>query len=68
VAGNRVNRHLAALLDQLARMENWLRHRGRAELRLCDRTVLREGFERLGPQAGSVAEQVNDFLQELDLP
>lgn len=68
VAGNRINRQMAALLDQLTRMETWLRHRGRAELRLCDRTVLREGFERLGPQAGIVAEQVNDFLQELDLP
>jgi ParB-like chromosome segregation protein Spo0J len=68
VAGNRVNRQLAALLDQLARMETWLRHRGRSELRLCDRAVLRDGFERLGPQASSVAEQVNDFLQELDLP
>jgi ParB-like chromosome segregation protein Spo0J len=29
VAGNRVNRQLAAVLDGLARMENWLRHRPR---------------------------------------
>jgi ParB family transcriptional regulator, chromosome partitioning protein len=68
VAGNRVSRQLAALVDQLGRMENWLRHRGRAELRLCDRSVLRCGFERLHTQAAAVAEQVEDFLRELDLP
>jgi ParB-like chromosome segregation protein Spo0J len=68
VAGNRVNRQLAAVLDGLARMENWLRHRGRGELRLCDRGVLRGGFQRLGGQAAAVAEQVGDFLRELHLP
>jgi hypothetical protein len=59
---------LAAVLDGLARMENWLRHRGRGELRLCDRGVLRGGFQRLGGQAAAVAEQVGDFLRELHLP
>jgi ParB-like chromosome segregation protein Spo0J len=68
VAGNRVNRQLAALLDQLARMENWLRHRGRGELRLCDRGVLCPGFQRLGTQTPVVAELVEDFLRELHLP
>jgi len=68
VIGNRVNRQLAALLDQLGRMENWLRHRGRAELRPCDRAVLRPGFQRLQPQASTVAEAVDDFLRELHLP
>lgn len=68
VAGNRVNRQLAAVLDGLARMENWLRHRGRGELRLCDRGVLRGGFQRLQAQAATVAEQVEDFLRELHLP
>jgi hypothetical protein len=68
VAGNRVNRQLAALLDQLGRMENYLRHRGRAELRLCDRAVLQGGFERLRTQTPAVTELVEDFLQELHLP
>ena len=27
-AGNRISRQLASLLDQLARMANWLRHHG----------------------------------------
>ena len=31
-AGNRVSRQLAALLDHLARMGNWLRHHGRGDL------------------------------------
>ena len=68
VAGNRVSRQLSSLLDALARMENWLRHRGRAELRLCDRDVLRESFQKLATQTGSIGELTEDFLQELHLP
>jgi ParB-like chromosome segregation protein Spo0J len=68
VPGNRVSRHLASLLDGLDRMENWLRHRGRGELRLCDREVLREGFQKLTAQTRSVGELTEDFLKELYLP
>jgi hypothetical protein len=67
-SGNRVLRQLGGLLGGLSRMENWLRHRGRGELRLCDRGVLRGGFQRLQSQAATVAEQVADFLRELHLP
>jgi hypothetical protein len=63
--GNRVNKQLAALLDQLARMETWLCHRGRAELALCDRKVLRDGFERLSRQARSAAELTDEFVRDL---
>jgi hypothetical protein len=67
-AGNRISRRLAGLLDDLSRLETWLRQRGRSELRLCDREILRSAFQRLPPPALAVAELVEDFLQELDLP
>ena len=67
-AGNRVSRQLGSLLDALARMENWLRHRGRGELRLCDRDVLRESFQKLTEQTRGVSELAEDFLKELHLP
>jgi ParB-like chromosome segregation protein Spo0J len=68
VPGNRISRNLASLLDGLDRMENWLRHRGRGELRLCDRDVLRDGFQKLTQQTRSVGELTEDFLKELHLP
>ena len=67
-AGNRVSRQLAALLDQLARMENWLRQRGRAELHTGDRLLLAESFVRLGVDAERVAELARDLGQELSVP
>ena len=42
-AGNRVLRQLSGL----GRMENWLRHRGRADLALSDRSMLSPSFQRL---------------------
>lgn len=68
VAGNRINRQLAGLLDALARMANWLRQRGRADLALCDRGLLEAGFTRLVGEAQLVAEQTEDFLKEIRLP
>ncbi|HWG41837.1 MAG TPA: ParB N-terminal domain-containing protein [Gemmataceae bacterium] len=56
VAGNRISRRLGSLLDGLARMENWLRHSGRAELSQRDGHFLRGGFERLSRDSRSVAE------------
>lgn len=62
---NRVSRQLAALLDQLARMETWLSQRGRAELHVGDRLLLAERFVRLGVDAGRVADLARDMGQEL---
>ncbi len=66
--GNRVSRQLAALLDQLARMANWLRHHGRGDLALRDRSVLEPAFTRLAGEAPLVTELTNDFLKEIHLP
>jgi hypothetical protein len=67
-AGNRISRQLGLLLEQLARMEHWLHHRGRGELALCDRPLLRERFERLVQQGRMVAELTEDFLAAIALP
>ncbi len=67
-AGNRVSRQLGLLLDQLGRMENWLHHRGRGELALCDRRLLRERFQHLAQQGRMVAELSEDFLADIALP
>jgi hypothetical protein len=67
-AGNRVSRRLAAVLDHLARMANWLRHDGRAKLALCDRGVLEPAFRRLVGEAHTVAELSEDFVKEIHLP
>jgi ParB-like chromosome segregation protein Spo0J len=67
-AGNRVARKLGWLLDNLAGMENWLRHRGRGELSLCDCAVLSPGFERLGRDGRVVAELAEDLSKEMRLP
>ena len=64
-AGNRIARQLAQVLSQLARMNNWLRYQGRAELMACDRQPLQEGFTRLIREARTVAEAADDFLTEL---
>jgi ParB-like chromosome segregation protein Spo0J len=67
-AGNRVLRQLGGLLSGLGRMEHWLRHRGRADLAPCDRSVLRPSFQRLTRDARTVAELTEDLLTEIDLP
>lgn len=61
-AGNRVSRQLGLLLDQRGRMENWLHHRGRGELALCDRRLLGERFQHLVQQGRMVAELTEDFF------
>jgi ParB-like chromosome segregation protein Spo0J len=67
-AGNRILRQLGHLLDGLGRMENWLRHKGRADLAPCDRGVLSPGFGRLTRDTRNVAELSEDLLTEIDLP
>jgi hypothetical protein len=68
VAGNRVAKRLALLLDCLARMQSWLRYQGRGELQACDREPLESGFERLITETRLVSEISQDFLRELKLP
>jgi ParB-like chromosome segregation protein Spo0J len=67
-AGNRVARKLGWLLDNLSRMENWLRHTGRGELSLCDCTILSPGFERLSRDGRVVGELAGDLVEEMKLP
>lgn len=67
-AGNRLARQLGLVLEQLARMENWLRHKGRAELSRGDRLLLVESLARLGRDAGSVAQLAADLAEELRQP
>jgi hypothetical protein len=68
VAGNRLAKRLALLLDCLAKMQNWLRYQGRAELQACDREHLESGFRRLVQEARLTAEASEDFVRELKLP
>lgn len=68
VAGNRVAKRLAMLLDCLAKMQSWLRYQGRGELQACDREPLEDGFRRLVHEAQLTAEASQDFLKELELP
>lgn len=68
VAGNRVAKRLALLLDCLAKMQSWLRYQGRGELQACDRDPLVDGFRRLVQEAQLTAEASQDFLKELKLP
>jgi hypothetical protein len=65
VAGNRLARRLAMLLEGLGRMENWLRHSGRAQLSQRDGQLLRGGLERLGRDGHTVAELSTELAREL---
>ena len=56
------------LLDLLARMENWLRYRGRADLTVHDRSLLAPRFVRLSQDAGAVSELANDWASETERP
>ena len=64
-AGNRVARRLAYVLEDLTRMETWLRSQGRAGLSPCDRLVLTPGFSQLARDAQSVATLSQDLIGEL---
>ena len=66
-AGNRFARRLASLLDQLARMENWLRHQGLAALSACDHLPLQPGVARLARDAATVAELAAELATELGI-
>lgn len=66
-AGNRFARRLASLLDQLARMENWLRHQGLAALSACDRLPLQPGVARLARDAATVSELAAEMATEMGI-
>ncbi len=57
-AGNWLARHLAHALEALVRVETWLRTPNERELRASDRAIVRPLLERVGDQAGIVAELV----------
>jgi hypothetical protein len=59
-AGNRLARQLGMILDLLARLENWQRHPGLAELKRDDRRLLAPRFTRLGREARSVANLMDE--------
>lgn len=63
--GNRLARQLGLLLELLARLENWLRHRGRAELSFGDREVLIPSFVHLGCTGRTVADLADDLVEDL---
>ncbi len=64
-AANRASKQLGSLLDGLSRMENWLRHRGRADLTACDASVLRPALAKLGSPCRLVAELAEDVAAAL---
>jgi ParB/RepB/Spo0J family partition protein len=64
-AGNWLARQLGSLRQALGRLESWLRHPGKYELRRLDRDLLRPSLERLGAQTRDVAEVLTDFLLSL---
>jgi ParB-like chromosome segregation protein Spo0J len=64
-AGNRVARRLSDVLEDLSRMETWLRSQGRAGLSPGDRLVLTPGFSQLARDAQSVAALSEDLIGEL---
>jgi ParB family transcriptional regulator, chromosome partitioning protein len=63
--GNRLAKRLSDMLESLGRIENWLRHQGRAGLTPCDRSLLAPAFTRLARDAQSVATLAADFIGEL---
>ena len=65
-SGNRVARRLTYVLEDLRRMETWLKSQGRAGLTPCDRLVLTPGFSQLARDASSVAALSQDLIAELN--
>jgi hypothetical protein len=57
-AGNWLARHLTQALEGLVRVEHWLRTPSERELHASDRPILQPLLERVGDQAGLVAELV----------
>jgi len=62
--GNWIGRQLGGLLNELARMEHWLRHRGRADVTANDQLLLRPSWEKLTRDAQTVAELAVDLISD----
>lgn len=60
--GNWVSRQLGQLLDGLARMEHWLRHRGRADVTANDQRLLQASWQKLTQDAQTVAALAADLI------
>lgn len=67
-AGNKVAKRLSVLLENLSKMNTWMRLEGRGQLQACDRTVLVSGFKKLGQEAVLQVEANQDFVKEMELP
>ena len=65
-SGNRVARRLSYILEDLRRMETWLKSQGRAGSTPCDRLILTPGFSQLARDASSVAALSQDLIAELN--
>jgi ParB-like chromosome segregation protein Spo0J len=65
LAGNRLARRLASVLEGLGRIELWLQSQGRAGLTPGDRLVLTPVFARLARDAHTVATLAEDLIGEL---
>lgn len=65
-SGDWAARRLGMLLEQLAKLESWLRHDGRARLKSYDCPLLAPGFRRLAREATSVAELSDGLAAELE--
>ena len=63
-AGNRLARQLGLLLDQLGRLENWLRHPGLAELQREERRLLAPRFVRLASVARTAAAAIDEVWSD----
>jgi ParB-like chromosome segregation protein Spo0J len=62
--GNRLCRKLSLLLELSGEVENWLRHRGRANLTAADQQVIAPQVRRLPPAGSALTEAAQDFLLE----
>ena len=65
-SGNRVARRLTYVIEDLGRIETWLRSQGRAGLTPCDQLVLTPAFAKLARDASSVASLAQDLIGELN--
>jgi hypothetical protein len=61
-AGNRAAKRIGLLLDLLARVEGWLRLKGRSELTVSDLTILEPAVVKLKNASAAVTEAAHDFV------
>jgi hypothetical protein len=64
--GNRLSKQLAALLDRLATIENFLDYHGWTSLTAADRLVLGPIFQRLSGNGRCVADKAGNLALEME--